>query len=303
MTVSFDGQVALVTGAGNGLGRGYALELARRGARVVVNDPGGAADGTGASSAADLVVAEIRAAGGEAVASHDSVASPEGGTAIVDTAVGTFGRLDVLVHNAGILRDASFTKLAVADLDAVLDVHLRGAFFVCQPAFRHMKEQGYGRILLTSSAAGLFGNFGQANYAAAKMGLVGLANVLSVEGARCGVNCNVLAPAAKTRLTEDLMPGYLGGAMRSDLVTPIALYLVSRECEVTHEIFSAVAGRYSRIFIGSTPGWFPGPNAVVAVEDVRAHLDEIRRQEGYSVHGNATEEMTSLFAKLTGSPG
>ena len=191
-------------------------------------------------------------------------------------------------------------KLAVPDLDSVLDVHLRGAFFVSQPAFRHMKERGHGRILFTSSAAGLYGNFGQTNYGAAKMGLVGLANVLAVEGARYGIHCNVIAPAAKTRLTEALMPGDLGEAMSADLVTPMALYLVSRDCELTHEIFTAVAGRYARVFVGTTPGWFAGPKADVSVEDIHDHLDAIRSEDGYSVLADATEELKALVGQLTG---
>jgi NAD(P)-dependent dehydrogenase (short-subunit alcohol dehydrogenase family) len=204
--IRFDGRVAIVTGAGGGLGRTYALELARRGARVVVNDKGGAADGTGSgSSMADAVVKEIREAGGSAVASYDSVSTPEGGSAIVKTAVDAFGRVDVVINNAGILRDKTFAKLEPENLEVVLDVHLKGAFFVSQPAFRLMKEQGYGRFLFTASNAGIFGNFGQTNYGAAKMGLVGLSNVLALEGAKNGITSNVLAPMARTRLTESLL--------------------------------------------------------------------------------------------------
>lgn len=178
--IGFDNQVAIVTGAGGGLGRAYALELARRGARVVVNDLGGRPDGTrGGSDAADSTVAEIIAKGGEAVANYDSVGTPAGGEAIVRSAVDAFGTVDVVINNAGILRDKSFANVELSDVDAVIDVHLRGAFHVTQPAFRVMKEKGYGRLLFTSSAAGLFGNFGQANYGAAKMGLVGLSNVLA----------------------------------------------------------------------------------------------------------------------------
>ena len=192
--VSFENRVAVITGAGGGLGKTYALELAKRGAKVVVNDLGGGADGTGSSPMADAVVEEIKAAGGEAVANYDSVATPEGGEAIIKTALDSFGRIDVVVNNAGILRDKSFTKLPPEDLAIVLDVHLKGAFFVSQPAFRAMKEQKYGRFVFTASAAGIFGNFGQANYGAAKMGLVGLSNVLALEGKKSNIKSNVIAP-------------------------------------------------------------------------------------------------------------
>ena len=204
--ISFRDRVAVVTGAGGGLGRTYALELAKRGASVVVNDLGGAADGTGAaSSAADNVVKEITEAGGVAVANYDSVATPEGGAAIIQTALDNFSKVDVVINNAGILRDKSFSKLSPEELEIVIDVHLKGAFFVSQPAFRVMKEQGYGRFLFTASAAGVFGNFGQSNYGAAKMGLVGLMNVLAVEGAKNNIKANTIMPIANTRLTKDLL--------------------------------------------------------------------------------------------------
>src|SRR5580698_6879833 len=186
--ITFDGRVAVVTGAGGGLGRTYALEIARRGGKVVVNDLGGSVDGQGGDdAAAQKVVDEIKAAGGEAVPSYASVSTPEGGESIVKTAVDSFGKVDVVINNAGILRDKSFAKLTWEDLDAVLDVHLKGAFYVSQPAFKIMKDNGYGRFVFTSSNAGVFGNFGQANYAAAKMGLVGLSNVLAIEGAKAGI--------------------------------------------------------------------------------------------------------------------
>ena len=197
--IRFDDRVAIVTGAGGGLGKTYALELARRGAKVVVNDLGGAADGTGAgSSMADEVVKEIEAAGGMAVANYDSVSTPEGGEAIVQTAVDNFGKVDIVINNAGILRDKSFSKLEPKNLEIVLDVHLKGAFFVSQPAFRVMKENNFGRFIFTASGAGIFGNFGQTNYGAAKMGLVGLSSVLAVEGAKNNIKCNVIAPIART---------------------------------------------------------------------------------------------------------
>jgi NAD(P)-dependent dehydrogenase (short-subunit alcohol dehydrogenase family) len=298
MTITFDEQVALVTGAGNGLGRQYALELARRGAKVVVNDLGGATDGTGSGSAAEVVVAEIVAAGGEAVASGQSVTSAEGGAAIVQTALDAYGRLDIVINNAGILRDASFVKLQQANLDAVLDVHLRAAFFVTQPAFRHMREQGYGRLLFTTSAAGLFGNFGQSNYGAAKMGLVGLSNVLAVEGAGRGITSNVIAPGARTRMTEELL-GPLADALGPNLITPMALYLVSRECEITHEVYSAIGGRYARVFVGLTPGWFAGVGIEPSVDDIADHIDAIRNEAGYVVPSDISAEMSTIVELLT----
>ncbi len=298
--VVFDGRVAIVTGAGGGLGRAYALELARRGARVVVNDLGGAVDGTGGEhSAADRVVAEIEALGGEAVASYDSVATPEGGAAITETALDAFGTVDIVINNAGILRDKSFANLDPADLDAVLDVHLKGAFFVTQPAFRVMKEKGYGRLVFTSSNAGILGNFGQSNYGAAKAGLVGLSNVLAIEGAKYNIKSNVIAPIARTRMTEELL-GPLAELMDPEQVAAMVVYLASEECPFTHEIFSAGGGRYARFFIGATPGWFAGAGVVPTVEEVRDHLDEIRSTEGYELFGSISDEIGFLLRHLQG---
>ena len=296
--IRFDKRVAVVTGAGGGLGKTYAVELARRGARVVVNDLGGATDGTGgSSSAADATVAEIEAAGGEAVASYDSVATPEGGAAIVKTAIDRFGGIDIVINNAGILRDKSFVKMEPADLMAVLDVHLRGAFFVSQPAFRHMKEKGYGRFLFTSSAAGIFGNFGQTNYGAAKMGLVGLSNVLAVEGAKSNIKSNVIAPIARTRMTEQLL-GPLAEHLAPEQVTPLACYLVSEECNLTHEVFSVGGGRYARIFTGLCRGWVAGKGSRPSLEDVRDHMKEIMSTEGFTVPASINDEMAVLMGAL-----
>lgn len=289
--IRFDHRVAVVTGAGGGLGRTYALELAGRGARLVVNDLGGAADGTGsASSAADQVVKEIEEAGGTAVASYDSVSSPAGGEAIVQTALDNFGKVDIVINNAGILRDKSFAKLSDADLCAVLDVHLKGAFYVSQPAFRVMKSNGYGRFLFTASAAGVFGNFGQSNYGAAKMGLVGLMNVLAVEGARSGILANTIMPVANTRLTQDLL-GPIAEKLAPECVTPLVTYLVSEQCELTHELFSVGGGRYARVFVGLAKGWNAGPDASVSAEDIASNLDAIREQAGYIVPTSIADEM------------
>jgi len=298
--IRFDGRVAVITGAGGGLGKTYALELARRGAQVVVNDLGGAADGSGKShSMADVTVNEIVAAGGHAVANYDSVATPQGGEAIIKSALDNFGRVDVVINNAGILRDKSFAKLEPQDLEIVLDVHLKGAFYVSQPAFRAMKEQGYGRFLFTASAAGIFGNFGQANYGAAKMGLVGLSNVLAVEGAKNNIKSNVIAPIARTRLTEDLL-GPMASALEPSTVTPLVCFLVSEACELTHEVFSVGGGRFARIFVGLTPGWFAGKGKTVAAEDVQAHLGEIMEEKNYIVPKSIGDEMRIIAKDLMG---
>jgi NAD(P)-dependent dehydrogenase (short-subunit alcohol dehydrogenase family) len=274
--ITFDGRVAIVTGAGGGLGRSHALELARRGARVVVNDLGGAVDGTGASSsAADQVVSEIRDAGGEAVASYDSVSSEEGGASIVQTALDAFGTIDIVVNNAGILRDKSFAKMEMKEVEAVIDVHLKGAFYVSSPAFKVMRENSYGRFVFTSSASGLFGNFGQANYGAAKAGVVGLSNVLAIEGEKYGIKSNAIAPIARTRMTEELL-GPLAEMVLPEQVTPIVVYLCSESNQFTHEIFTVGGGRYGRVFIGTNQGWYAGTGQVPTVEEVVDHLDEIR---------------------------
>jgi NAD(P)-dependent dehydrogenase (short-subunit alcohol dehydrogenase family) len=298
--IRFDGRVAVITGAGGGLGKTYALELARRGAHVVVNDLGGAPDGSGKSSSmADHTVDEIKAAGGQAVANYDSVATPAGGEAIIKSAIDAFGRVDVVINNAGILRDKSFVKLEPQDLEIVLDVHLKGAFYVSQPAFRVMKEQGYGRFLFTASAAGIFGNFGQSNYGAAKMGLVGLSNVLAIEGAKNNIKSNVIAPIARTRLTEDLL-GPMASALEPTTVTPLALYLVSEACDLTHEVFSVGGGRFARIFVGLTPGWFAGKGKSVAVEDVRDHIAQIMDEKSYIIPKNIGDEMRLIAKDLMG---
>ena len=298
--IRFDGRVAVITGAGGGLGRTYAREIARRGGMVVCNDLGGKTDGSGASSSmADETVKQIAEAGGKAVANYDSVSTPAGGEAIVKAALDNFGRVDVVINNAGILRDKTFAKLTPAELDSVLDVHLKGAFYVTQPAFRAMKEQNYGRILLTASGAGVFGNFGQSNYGAAKMGLVGLSNVLAQEGAKNNIKCNVIAPIAKTRLTEQLL-GPMADKLAPDCVTPLAVYLVSEQCELTHEIFDVGGGRYARIFIGMNQGWAKGPGQPATVEEIAAHMDEIRNPEGYIIPSGIGDEMRMVANLMRG---
>jgi NAD(P)-dependent dehydrogenase (short-subunit alcohol dehydrogenase family) len=298
--ITFDGRVAIVTGAGGGLGRTYALELARRGAKVVVNDLGGSVDGTGGEhTAAQKVVDEIKAAGGEAVPSYDSVSTPEGGENIVKTAVDSFGKVDVVINNAGILRDKSFAKLTWEDLDAVLDVHLKGAFYVSQPAFKVMKDNGYGRFVFTASNAGVFGNFGQTNYGAAKMGLVGLSNIISIEGEKAGIKSNVLCPVAATRMTMELL-GDFASQLEPELVTPLVTYLASEACDKTHEIFSAAGGRYARVFVGLAPGWYGGKGHVPTAEDVLDNIDQIEKQDGYIVPGSVGDELGALVSVLAG---
>ncbi len=272
--VSFENRTVIVTGAGNGLGKAYALELGSRGARVVVNDLGGAVDGSGSGNTpADEVVNEIIANGGEAVANYDSVATKEGGASIVQTAIDNFGTVDAVVNNAGILRDKSFAKMEEEDLNAIIDVHLKGTFFVCQPAFIQMKEQGYGRFVNVSSPSGLFGNFGQLNYGAAKMGIVGLTNVLAIEGAKYNIKANVIAPNAATRMTEELFGEDMSKLLTVDNITPLVVYLASEQCDVTHEIFSAGGGRFARIGISTDVGYF---NASAKAEDIFANIGEIR---------------------------
>jgi NAD(P)-dependent dehydrogenase (short-subunit alcohol dehydrogenase family) len=296
--IRFDGRVAVITGAGGGLGKTYAKMFASRGASVVVNDLGGSADGTGAgSSMADETVKEITEAGGTAVANYDSVATPEGGEAIIQTAVDNFGKVDIVVNNAGILRDKSFVKLEPENLDIVLDVHLKGAFFVSQPAFRIMKENNYGRLVFTASGAGIFGNFGQSNYGAAKCGLVGLSNVLAVEGAKNNIKSNVIAPIARTRLTEQLLGG-MAEHLDPEFVTPLVTYLSSEACELTHEIFDVGAGRYARIFFGMAPGWTAPKDSKVVAEDIAANLDQIRNTDGFTIPDSIAAEMQAVMEAL-----
>jgi NAD(P)-dependent dehydrogenase (short-subunit alcohol dehydrogenase family) len=298
--VDFEDRVAVVTGAGGGLGREHALLLASRGAAVVVNDLGGSVDGEGSNvSAADAVVVEIEAAGGVAVAEHSSVADPESGAAIVDKALDTYGRLDIVINNAGILRDKSFSNMDSSLIDPVLEVHLLGAFYVTRPAFVHMKEQGYGRILFTTSGSGVMGNFGQANYGAAKMGLVGLMNVLKVEGAKYGIKVNAMAPIAHTRMTEGLFGGIVE-LFSPGQVAPAAAYLVSEECELTGEIWSVGGGSVSRFFIGLTDGYFKHPNdGALTIEDVAANVQSIRSELGYVVPFSSQDEFDKLGPRLS----
>jgi NAD(P)-dependent dehydrogenase (short-subunit alcohol dehydrogenase family) len=274
MTVSFAGKVAIVTGAGAGLGRCHALELARRGASVVVNDLGGSVDGSGGvSDAAKKVVAEIEAMGGKAIANGASVADRAGAASIVRDAVAAFGTVDILINNAGVLRDKSFKKMELDDLDLVVKVHLLGSAYVTHAAWPIMLEKGYGRIVMTTSSSGLYGNFGQANYGAAKLGLVGLMNTLKLEGARSNVHVNTIAPIAATRMTEGLgIPPELFEQLKPELVTPAVLYLASEQAP-TGVILEAGAGYYAKAQIVEGRGAKLGP--VATVEDVALRWEEI----------------------------
>jgi NAD(P)-dependent dehydrogenase (short-subunit alcohol dehydrogenase family) len=310
----FDDQVAVVTGAGGGLGKQYAQLLASRGARVVVNDIGGSVTGDGSNAeAADAAAREIRERGGQAVADSHSVTSPEGGQAIIDTALSTWGRVDILINNAGIVRDAPFEEMTADRLEPLLDVHLRGAFYVTRPAWKVMCEQGYGRILNTCSAAGLLGATGMSNYGSAKTGLVGLTRVLAAEAADRDIKVNAIAPIAYTRMLahsvdgaappddaaaqavlDELVGQYLQ-KLDPALVAPVAAFLTHRDCPVSGEIYTVGAGHVSRFFIGRTRGCYrPG----LSIEDVRDHLAEIRDETGYTVPGGPADEMSELFATI-----
>ena len=300
--IDFQDRVAIVTGAGGGLGRAHALLLAERGAAVVVNDLGGDVHGAGAGSGmADAVVEEIRSTGGAAVAEYSSVADPGAGDALLQKAIDEFGRLDILVNNAGILRDRSFANMEWSDIEAVFDVHLRGAFHVTRPAFAHMKESGYGRVVMTSSASGILGNFGQSNYGAAKMGLIGLMNVLKLEGANYDIRVNAIAPIARTRMTEDIF-GELIGAFDPAAVSPVVAYFASEECSVSGEMWSVGGGQVSRLFVGLAHGYFkhPDKDGLLTIEDVVDNVEDIRSEDGYIVPYSSQDEFAKLGPFLLG---
>jgi NAD(P)-dependent dehydrogenase (short-subunit alcohol dehydrogenase family) len=276
MAVRLDGRVALVTGAGGGLGREHALTLARLGAKVVVNDVGGTVHGEdGDVVPADRVVAEIVGAGGEAVAHHESIAEPAGAASLVSVALEAFGTVDVLVNNAGILRDKTFAKMSLEDFEAVLAVHLMGTVYCTHAAWPVMLEQGYGRVVVTTSGSATNGNFGQSNYAAAKLGVVGLMNVLALEGERKGVLINAIAPAAATRMTTELIPGDLRSYLGPDLVSSVVAYLCSESCTDTGRIISSVAGNVSRVHYAESPGVQFDPRERLDPDDVEAAWEEI----------------------------
>jgi NAD(P)-dependent dehydrogenase (short-subunit alcohol dehydrogenase family) len=294
--IDFTGRVAAVTGAGAGLGRSHALELARRGAKVVVNDLGGSRDGVGSSdAAANKVVDEIKALGGVAVPNYDDVSTVKGGEGIVKTAVDAFGKIDILVNNAGILRDKSFVKMEEENWDIVVAVHLRGTYCCTKPAFIRMREQGYGRIVMTSSVSGVLGNFGQSNYAAAKMGICGLANVLKLEGEKYNVKVNVLLPNAGTRLTEDVMPPEFFAVAKAELVTSAVVYMCAEQCQDSGYYINANCGWYCRSNIVTSPGVFIKE---ATVEDVAANWAKITDLTGAKYYNSVQDQIPDLMKYL-----
>lgn len=304
--IDFTDQVAIVTGAGRGLGRLYALDLARRGASVVVNDLGGTMHGVGSDpSVADDVVAEILNAGGAAVASHHSVDSPEGGEAIVATAVESFGRVDVVVSNAGIFNSIPFEHLSPSEWRRMLQVHLDGGFYLSQPAYRVMAKQKYGRFVFISSSAGNFGQPMEAHYAAAKTGLVGLSNVIAIEGSAHGILSNTVLPTGFSRMVTETVgdekflaeSGFMR-AIRPELVVPLVTFLASRACDVTHRNYSACAGRYARVFVGLGNGWIADSDGDTTADDILAHLDDVSATDGFIVPDTIVDEVLDVCDRL-----
>lgn len=284
--VNFDGRVAIVTGAGQGIGRMYALELACRGAKVVVNDLGVSRDGVGTdTSAADNVVEEILSTGGQAVANYDSVATMAGGENIVKTAVDTYGTVDILINNAGILRDKSFMKMTEDEWDLVIGVHLKGAFCVTQPAIKKMKANNYGRVVFTASVSGLYGNFGQTNYGAAKMALVGIMNSLKLEVSKYDIKINTIAPTAWSRMTADVFPPEFEEKMNPQFNEPMVLYLCSQENTVCGHIYAMGAGWYGRTAVVSGDGMCLGDaKRSITVEEIRDNFNKISDMENKREH-------------------
>lgn len=300
--IQFNNRVAIVTGAGAGLGKSYALEFAKRGARVVVNDLGAALDGSGSShNAADLVVDEIKKAGGQAVANYDSVSTVQGGENIVKTALDAFGSADILVNNAGIVRDHSLPKLTEDEWDIVLAVHLKGAYNVTRPALATMKEKNYGRVIFTSSGVGLYGNFGQANYAAAKMGMIGFMNTLVLENAKYNIRLNAIAPNAASRMTEKILPPPLFEKLKPEHIAPIVMWLSSEENQDNGMIFNCMGGWYSRTAVMCAKGVMIGDGLkTVTAEDIRANWDAIKSLDGAKTIGSIQQSfgfVASLLSK------
>jgi len=307
--IDFHEQAVIVTGAGRGLGRLYAIELARRGASVVVNDLGGSVEGNGADpSVADGVVGEIRAAGGTAVASHDSVETPEGGEAIVRCALESYGRVDAVVSNAGIFQTTSFEELSSADWRRMLRVHLDGAFHLGQPAFRAMKAQGYGRFVFIASSAGLFGQPSSAHYAAAKAGVMGLTNVIAIEGEPHGILANTVLPFGYSRMVTSTLGEAEAEALREasgfmraidpDLVVPLVTFLASRSCTLTHHNYSACAGRFARVFVGIGAGWVADKGSTPSAEDIETHLAAVSATEPFIVPTSIFDEVAEVCGRL-----
>jgi NAD(P)-dependent dehydrogenase (short-subunit alcohol dehydrogenase family) len=298
--IRFDNKVAVVTGAGGGLGKAYALLLASRGAKVVVNDLGGTFDGSGSDATpAQQVVDEIKAAGGEAVANYDSVAEWESAQKIINTAVENYGRLDILINNAGILRDKSILKMEMEDYRKIMSVHLDGTFFCTKAAFAIMKEQAYGRIVSTASAAGLYGNFGQTNYGAAKMGIAGMMNCVAQEGGRYNIKANTIVPTAGTRLTFTVMPEDVIGKVKPEYVAPVVAWLCSEECNETAKMISAGGGYFSRAAVVEGPGVVFDSTKEITVEMIVEKLDQIMNLEGGREYASAMEQAGTVLSKMS----
>lgn len=299
MAIRYDNRVAIVTGAGAGLGREHALLLASRGAKVVVNDPGGAVDGRGtANTVADKVVAEIRAAGGTAVANYDSVADAAAAANIVKTAMDSFGRLDILVNNAGVLRDKSFHKMEPGDFEFVVQVHLMGTVYCTMAAWPIMREAKYGRVVVTTSGSGTVGNFGQSNYGAAKMAVNGLINCLRFEGAKYNILCNAISPSAKTRMTEGLIPESVLAFMKPELVSPAVAWMASEECNVSGEIIGANAGYYKRVKYLESEGVQFDPAEPVTPEMFVDALPRIMDMSTTAEHGFGTPRLEARLRAM-----
>ncbi|MCA3728226.1 MAG: SDR family NAD(P)-dependent oxidoreductase [Phenylobacterium sp.] len=297
--IRFDGKVAIVTGAGGGLGRQHALELARRGAKVVVNDLGGSVDGSGGSSAAaEAVVAEIKAFGGEAIANGGSVTDDAGVANMVKQAMDAWGRIDILVANAGILRDKSFSKMEMSDFEAVMNVHVMGTVKPAKAVWEIMKAQNYGRIVVTTSSTGLYGNFGQANYGAAKLALIGFMNTMKLEGQKNNIHVNAISPVAATRMTENLMPAEVLEKLKPEYVTPAVVYLVSEEAP-TGVILTAGAGAFAQARIYETEGVYLGEGGL-SVEEVRDNFARITDPGGQKAYVNGGEQSGKFFRKMQG---
>lgn len=297
--VRFDQKVAIVTGAGGGLGKAYAMLLAKRGAKVVVNDLGGTFDGSGSdSTAAQKVVDEIKAAGGEAIANHDSVDEWESARQIVNTALDYYGRLDILINNAGILRDKSLLKMEIEDYRKIMSVHMDGTFFCTKAAFAPMKDQAYGRVVSTASSAGLYGNFGQTNYGAAKMGIAGLMNSVAQEGERYNIKANTIIPTAGTRMTFTVMPEEIIGRLKPEYVAPMVAWLCSDICGVSGKMFSAGGGYFSRAAVVEGDGVVLDVKKEITIETIAENIDRIMNLEGASEHGSAVEHTGTILSKV-----
>ena len=297
MSIRFDDKVVIVTGAGGGLGKEHAIEFAKRGAKVVVNDLGSSVDGSGASDSANEVVENIKSTGGEAIANDASVTDLNAVKGMINEAMEKWGRVDVLVNNAGILRDKSFHKMSIEDFNSVMSVHFEGTLNCTHTVFPIMREQNYGRIIFTSSSSGVFGNFGQSNYGSAKMAMIGLMNTLKIEGQKYNIHSNSITPVAYTRMTDSLLPNEIGESLQPEFVTPAVIYLSSSEAP-NGVIVSAGAGVYSRIFIHETDGVSLGMGDEMTPENIAANWDSISDMKGAKALQSGPEQSIKIFEKL-----